>query len=124
MRALLALVACVSLSGCVPIARSMPLGASMPPRPPECDVAFVRDVKPDEARERWEEIGVVSVIGEGGAILGLDELFAPSKAHEAAREQACALGADIVVPVGLMWPGIELGAFRERPADHAPDASE
>jgi hypothetical protein len=104
------------------LAYSLPMGAPAAPHDPGCHVDFQR-LTPKQAQDRWEQGGVVCVsIGNET----LDSIMATGLLHEAVRQKACALGTEIVVPVGLCGDsggrGIEFGAFRLRAAGAAAGA--
>src|ERR1700722_11988668 len=100
-----------------PIAHSVPLGPRVDGLGADCHVDFERMTR-REAEERGEEAGVICVNVSDAE--SLDKLYAPGLAHDAARKEACALGAAFVIPIGLCdyrpGYGIELGAYRARAA--------
>ncbi len=99
------------------IVHSVPVGPAAPARPADCSVAFDR-ISARDAGERLDEAGVICVSVSDSETL--DSVYGAGTLHEAARKQACALGADTVIPLGFCpnvtgrGYAIELGAFRSR----------
>jgi hypothetical protein len=91
----LALLIVLTLAGfsvnCVPYTSSIPIGTPAPARPHDCKLSFAR-IAPAEAQAEWRQVGDVCLTAGP---------YWPSELRAAVSEEACALGGEMVTPVGL-----------------------
>jgi hypothetical protein len=95
MRPLASLLLVLTLAGfsvnCAPHARGIPVGTPAPARPPDCRLSYER-IAPAEAQAEWRQVGDVCL---------KNVRYWPGEAREVLSEQACALGGEMVTPIGL-----------------------
>ena len=95
---------------CAPYAsaRGIPIGTPAPARPPDCKLSYAR-IAPAEAQAEWRQVGDVCL---------KNVRYWPGEAREVLSEQACALGGEMVTPIGLCANGkisaIEFGVYVRR----------
>jgi hypothetical protein len=95
---------------CAPYARArgIPIGTPAPARPPDCKLSYAR-IAPPEAQAEWRQVGDVCLTGD---------VYWPGEAGDALSEKVCALGGEMVTPIGLCANGkmsaIEFGVYVRR----------
>ena len=82
--------------GCVHI-RSVPIGSRSAPLAP-CEVR-IEHVTTREAEQRYTEVGRICVSYTGAT--STDQLERQDEARQQLTSEACTLGGDVVVPLGL-----------------------
>jgi len=118
LASLLLVLAAGGLTGACAYARAIPIGAPAPARPPDCPLAYAR-LDPVELQTQWREVGDVCVsAGTGFSHMTIDDVYEPGTPHDLLTERACALGGQMVTPVGLCSNGkssaIEFGVYVAR----------
>jgi hypothetical protein len=126
----LGIISAVACCGCGYSIRSTAIGPSVAPREKICAVDFSRQ-RPQDLSFAYEQVGVIcfgsldNVDDEGypieGRWLDVDRVIAykDGRRHEAVRREACALGGELVAPVGVCgrFPyHLELGVWRKKRA--------
>ncbi len=98
MRPFASLLLIVTLAGCSVgcafgprYARGIPIGTPAPARPPDCKLSYVR-IAPAEAQAEWRQVGDVCL--RAGP-------YWPGEAEAVLSGEACALGGEMVTPIGL-----------------------
>jgi hypothetical protein len=101
---------------CVPSARGIRVGEGAQERPPGCALAY-EQIAPADAQVQWRQVGDVCVSsGSSLAEPSVEEAYEPGRdMNVALNEQACALGGEIVTPIGLCSNGkingVEFGVY-------------
>jgi hypothetical protein len=115
MRLWLALVA-VALTGCVHL-RSMPLG---PGAPPLAGPVRFEHITAKDAEQRYTQVGLVCISYTGTD--SPDAIEGKGEARQRLGDEACALGGNVVVPVGMCQvksderntaDGFQYGVYRD-----------
>ncbi|MGD0523795.1 MAG: hypothetical protein ABSE49_01555 [Polyangiaceae bacterium] len=116
-------------AGCA-YARSVAIGSPVPARPPSCALEYAR-IAPGDAQPSWRQVGAVCVSrGSGFSQQHVYEVYEPGDQRDLLTARACALGGEMVTPVGLCTNGksnaIEFGVYvpRERTAPMQPDPAD
>jgi hypothetical protein len=74
-------------------------------------------VSPADAQSRWRQVGDVCVSAPSGSPT-VQDVYSPGDLRDVLNEHACALGGEIVSPIGLCTnrrhDGIEFGVYVPR----------
>jgi hypothetical protein len=107
-----------SLSAGCAYARGIRVGEGAAPRPPGCQLAY-EHLSPAQAQARWRQVGDVCVSYGQLNEPSVAAAYQPGEMRDALDERACALGGEIVSPVGLCSNGkangIEFGVYVGEP---------
>jgi hypothetical protein len=111
------LLSLASVSAACVHARGIPIGQGASPRPAGCELRCER-TSPSEAQARWQQVGDVCVSNGGVPNPDVEDAYQPGDMHDALTDQACALGGEIVTPIGLCTngksDGVEFGVYVPR----------
>jgi len=107
----LAVAVALASAACGGYARGIAIGAGAPARAADCKLTYSH-VSPHEAQARWRQVGDVCV---STGVAPASWAYAPGDIRDALTERACALGGEVVTPVGLCAnervSGVEFGVY-------------